>query len=226
MNTEQITAQFNKIATEYDARRRTFIPCFDDFYETSISFLSYRRKDFRNILDLGAGTGLLTKYLHDKFPDAAYTLTDISEQMLDVAKKRFAGLPGFLFEAFDYTNAFPDKKYDLVSSALSIHHLDDNDKAILYKKIFNALEDGGYFINLDQFNPASDIMNNMYEGWWTEFIKKGNLSEEEISGLKKRRALDREDTVAGSIGKLKDAGFRIADCFYSYMKFGVIIAVK
>jgi ubiquinone/menaquinone biosynthesis C-methylase UbiE len=226
MNTDKITEQFNKIAEEYDSRRRTFIPCFDDFYKTSISFLSYCRNDFKNILDLGAGTGLLTKYLYDKYPAASYTLSDISEQMLDVAKKRFNGLQNFNFEVFDYTKVFPEMKYDLIASALSIHHLEHEDKARLYVKIYNALEDGGYFINLDQVSPVSESMNQLYEGWWGDFIKNGNLSAEEIEGLKKRRALDREDTVAGSIAKLKNAGFKIAECFYSYMKFSVIIAIK
>ena len=226
MNTDKITEQFNKIAEEYDSRRRTFIPCFDDFYKTSISFLSYCRNDFNNILDLGAGTGLLTKYLYDIYPNANYTLADISEQMLDVARKRFADLPNFSYDVFDYTKVFPEFKYDLIASALSIHHLHDEDKAKLYVKIYHALEEGGYFINLDQVRPVSESMNQLYEGWWADYIKQGNLSAEEITGLKTRRALDREDTIAGSISKLKNAGFKIAECFYSYMKFSVIIAVK
>jgi tRNA (cmo5U34)-methyltransferase len=226
MNTDQITAQFNKIAEEYDSRRRTFIPCFDDFYETSISFLSYCKKDFKTILDLGAGTGLLAKYLYDKYPEAEYILSDVSALMLDVARKRFSGLPNFSFEVNDYTKSLPDKKFDLIASALSIHHLQDQEKTELYNKIYDSLTDGGFFINLDQFNPESEKMNNMFEGYWALDIMKGNLSVEEMDGLKKRRALDREDTITGTLTKLKNAGFSITECIYSYMKFGVIIAIK
>jgi tRNA (cmo5U34)-methyltransferase len=226
MNTDQITAQFNKIAEEYDGRRRTFIPCFDDLYGTSISFLSYCKKDFKSILDLGAGTGLLAKYLYDKFPDAEYILSDISVLMLDVARKRFTGLPNFSFEVNDYTKSLPIKKFDLIASALSIHHLQDQEKAELYNKIYDSLTVGGYFINLDQFNPVFETMNNMFEGFWALDILKGNLSDEEMDGLKKRRSLDCEDTISGTLNKLKNAGFSITECIYSYMKFGVIMAIK
>ncbi len=34
-----IGAQFNLIAKEYDAKRKIFIPCFQDFYEGATDFI-------------------------------------------------------------------------------------------------------------------------------------------------------------------------------------------
>jgi tRNA (cmo5U34)-methyltransferase len=87
MDVDKITDRFNLIAKKYDEQRRSFIPCFDDFYQTGISLISKIKSDFNAILDLGAGTGLLTKYLYEKFPDANYTLVDVSEQMLEIARQ-------------------------------------------------------------------------------------------------------------------------------------------
>ncbi|KMQ50382.1 methyltransferase type 12 [Chitinispirillum alkaliphilum] len=75
---KEISERFDEVAKKYDEQRRLFIPCFDDYYCTSIAFLSKINNDFKYILDLGAGTGLLTKCLYEKYPNANYTLVDIS----------------------------------------------------------------------------------------------------------------------------------------------------
>lgn len=179
-----------------------------------------------SILDLGAGTGLLTKMYYDIFPSADYTLVDISEDMLTVAKKRFNGLPNFKFITSDYSSAMPDGRFDFITSALSIHHLSEQDKAALYKNIFSILPDHGVFINFDQFCPASPVMNDLYNKWWYAEVIKTGLSNEEFEKWMERRKIDKENTVDETKQMLIDAGFAIVECIYSYMKFGVIIAIK
>jgi tRNA (cmo5U34)-methyltransferase len=60
------------------------------------------KRDAVNITDLGAGTGLLTKELYLLYPDAHFTLVDLSTDMLEVAKQRFLGLVNFDFRVEDY----------------------------------------------------------------------------------------------------------------------------
>ena len=62
MNAEEMKERFNATAEEYDSRRRILIPCFDDYYETMVNFLSTVIPEPKSILDLGAGTGLLSKF--------------------------------------------------------------------------------------------------------------------------------------------------------------------
>ena len=88
MEIEQISEWFSQIAEKYDEQRKYFIPCIDDYYGLSVSFLKSIRNNISDILDLGAGTGFLTKYLYDKYPNANYKLIDVSEQMLEIAKSR------------------------------------------------------------------------------------------------------------------------------------------
>jgi hypothetical protein len=68
MEINKMTKRFNQASPKYDQQRRFFIPCFDDFYGAGILFLASIRNDFRSILDLDAGTGLLTKFLYERFP--------------------------------------------------------------------------------------------------------------------------------------------------------------
>ncbi len=226
MGIDKIRDLFNTAALKYDEQRKLFIPCFDDYYQTGASFISEIRGDFRSVLDLGAGTGLLTKYLVEKFPDATYTLVDASEQMIEIARTRFEGKRNFNYLISDYSGGLPSGIHDLIASALSIHHLEDKAKMSLYKDIFNNLADGGFFLNLDQFNASSEFMNDHFNSYWYNTIIHSGIVEKERELWLQRRELDRENTIAESIAMLKQAGFRSVDCIYNYMKFGVILAIK
>lgn len=117
-----IQEQFNRIAEEYDKNRRKFIPCFDDFYCSSTAFLSSSIKTPKRILDLGAGTGLLTYYWYQHYSKAQFLLVDIAEEMLKIARKRFQGIESVLYRIMDYNYELPKEDYDTVISVLSIHH--------------------------------------------------------------------------------------------------------
>lgn|GEM_PF-1277719 len=110
-----IKKQFSLIAKEYDATRRKFIPCFDGFYETATKIILSNIKPPARVLDLGAGTGLLTYFWHKECPSAEYVLADISDEMLEVSKKRFAGLGNIKHIVMDYTKALPEGASTLLS---------------------------------------------------------------------------------------------------------------
>jgi len=226
MNIEQIAERFSQTAKEYDEQRKLFLPCFDDYYGLSVSFLKRTRNDIRKILDLGAGTGLLTKRLYDEYPNANYTLVDISEQMLEVARQRFSGLKNFNYLILDYSTNLPREKFDLIASALSFHHIENEDKLLLYSNIYNVLEEGGCLLNLDQFNASSDDMNEKYNDYWYEYINASGIALENNEAWLKRRELDRENTIDETKQLLLKVGFKNVECIYSYLKFGVIYAEK
>ena len=108
------------------------------------------------ILDIGAGTGLLSAFLMERYPDASFTLIDISEKMLDVAKDRFRGNSNVKYIVADYSKHSFVEKYDMVVSALSIHHLEDEEKKELYKKSYSLLKQNGIIINADQVHGCRD----------------------------------------------------------------------
>lgn len=54
--------QLVEAAKEYDTNRKRFIPCFDDYYINSTRLILSNIKTPESVLDLGAGTGLLTYY--------------------------------------------------------------------------------------------------------------------------------------------------------------------
>jgi tRNA (cmo5U34)-methyltransferase len=144
-----IKAVFDKAAKSYDAVRRQLIPCFDDFYGTVARTLPFGSADSFDVLDLGAGTGLLSALLHGQFPKAHLTLVDISDEMLAHARERFAGASDVQIAVSDYSAEALPGKFDAIVSALSIHHLDDRDKAKLFRRVYDALKPGGAFVNAE-----------------------------------------------------------------------------
>ncbi len=226
MNNEGMKSAFNDIAQKYDSQRKSFIPCFEDYYGTSSVLVSRIIRYPGKILDLGAGTGLLSRYYYELFPDSAFELTDISEKMLEVARKRFYGKPNFSFNERDYVHESFQQGYDLILSGLSLHHLSEKERKGLFKKIFSALNPHGVFVNHDQYNAPSLKVNNAINDLWYEMISRSGLPEEEIEKWKQRRALDCETTVNKEMEELKETGFEEVECLYSCLKFGVVMAMK
>lgn len=80
---------FNFVAQEYDANRKKFIPCFNDYYENTTKFIVSNIEKPRKVLDLGAGTGLLTYFWYQQCSSAEYVLVNIADEMLNVTCRRF-----------------------------------------------------------------------------------------------------------------------------------------
>jgi len=221
-----IENQFNLIAKEYDLNRRKFIPCFDSFYIDTTKFVISNIETPKRVLDLGSGTGLLTYYWFRECETAEYVLVDIADDMLDISRKRFSGLPNVHHENLDYTKHLPNGEFDAVISALSVHHLDDAHKAQLFERIYAALPVGGIFVNYDQFCAGTPMIDNWFNSYWEKQLYGSGLTDRDIELWKERRKLDKECSAEKESEMLRQCSFSDVKCIYSYQKFSVIAAVK
>ncbi|MDE6473832.1 MAG: class I SAM-dependent methyltransferase [Clostridia bacterium] len=226
MKIDNIQEQFNIVAKEYDANRKKFIPCFDDFYGAATEFIASNISYPCTVVDLGAGTGLLSYFWYRHFPKSRYILVDIAEEMLNVAKQRFALLDNFAYVVQDYSQSLPIENCDVIISALSIHHLEDDGKMRLFKSIYDKLPDGGLFVNYDQFCAGNATLNKWFDSYWESGLHTSGLTSKDIDMWKERRKLDRECSVEQEVSMLKSSGFKIVKCVYSSGKFSVILAIK
>ena len=178
------------------------------------------------MLDHGAGTGLLTSFLLEEYPDSNVTLIDMADAMLDVARQRFKDNPNIKYITDDHSRHDFNETFDAVVSAMSIHHLTDAEKQNLFVKIYNLLNPDGIFVNAEQVLGGTPELEAYYKKEWEDAIRRGGVPEEEISSWKERLKLDRESTVEQQVRWLKEAGFDHADCAYKYFKFAVIFGMK
>ena len=221
-----IKTQFNLVAEEYDANRRKFIPCFDDYYEGTTRFIAAGIDEPKRILDLGAGTGLLSYYWYQHFPKAEYVLVDVSEEMLKIAQKRFGGIATVDFQVADYADTLPEGDFDVIVSALSVHHLEDDGKKNLFARVYEKLLDGGLFVNYDQFCAGQPDLDKWFDSYWENQLSHSVLSAHDIALWKERRKLDRECSVEQEAAMLRECRFKAVKCVYSCQKFSVIVAIK
>ena len=221
-----IKEQFNIVAQEYDSNRKKFIPCFSDYYENTTKFIISNIEKPKRVLDLGAGTGLLSSFWYQECPSAEYVLVDIADEMLNVARKRFDGISSISYQVLDYSKELPSGDFDVIASALSIHHLENEDKQKLFAQIYDKLPNGSLFVNYDQFCSGYPEISKWFNSYWESQLATSGLSEHDIELWRERQKLDRECSAEEEIEMLRKSGFNTVECVYSYQKFSVIVAVK
>lgn len=223
---EQVRKQFDAVAEAYDAQRRQLIPCFDAFYGTAASLVTPDGPS-PSILDLGAGTGLLTAFIAARVPDARFTLIDFSGAMLAQAKARFAGLGDRVrYVEGDYAAQPFGETYDYIVSSLSIHHLPHEGKRALFRKIAGSLRSGGVFVNADQVAGESPYYDAYYRKRWEEDVLASGIGRAAFEASIERRKQDINATSGDQLAWLREAGFAEADIVFRHYDFAVFHARK
>ena len=198
----------------------------DDYYSAAV-WAAECKNPHPSVLDIGAGTGLLSALMLQKFPYAKLTLVDLSESMLSIAKERFSDRSNVQYIAGDYSSVDFAGRYDLICSALSIHHLEHEEKHGLYKKIFNSLNPGGMFVNADQVLGETANINRRYMAYWDEFLVPCPLSPEDKKQMLYRRdTFDKNEKLSVQMAWLQDCGFTGIDLVYKNRLFVVFTGRK
>lgn len=218
---------FDLAAQDYDRTRRRLVPGFDDFYRAAIDLIRFPHDSRLKVLDLGAGTGLMAAFIAYSFPQARITMVDISNEMLERARARFElGGERFRFEVSDYGVDPIQEKYDAVVSALSIHHLSDGQKRSLFDRIHGALNDGGVFINAEQFRGATPERDRFHHERWITRVRELGVDDRDLAAALDRMKFDRAATLDDQLEWMREAGFRDIDCAYKNLIFAVYCGIK
>jgi tRNA (cmo5U34)-methyltransferase len=107
------------------------------------------------MLDLGAGTGETSRRCLLAHPSAGVLAIDQSQDMLDVA----ATTPDarITLRRARLEDPLPPGPFELVVSALAVHHLDGAGKALLFRRIRELLAPGGLFVMADVVIPDAPV---------------------------------------------------------------------
>ena len=146
----------------------------------------------RRVLELGTGTGETARRLLEAHPDAFLVGVDSSAEMLAVAG---AALPT---ERVDLRvgaieEPLPEGPFDLVASALCVHHLSGPEKADLFGRVLSVLRPGGRFVLADVVVPVDPVEA-------TTPLTPG---------------FDRPSSLSDQVAWLLDAGFEVRVCWSS-----------
>jgi tRNA (cmo5U34)-methyltransferase len=145
-------SQFHLTPDRYLASMRAAIPTFDEFQKAIAQATD--GVEAARILDLGAGTGETARRVLNRHPSGLVTVLDVSPAMLELAQ---ADLPSNRIEQVivgGIEQPLPSGVFDLVVSALAVHHLDGAGKSNLFQRIATALAPSGRFVLGDVVVPA------------------------------------------------------------------------
>lgn len=213
---------FDEAAQGYDRARWQLVPPFDDFYRTVVESIPHEADAAIRVLDLGAGTGLLSTFVARAFPHARITLVDVSPQMLGMARRRFADEPErFELRVMDYAREPLPGEYEAVVSALSIHHLGGIEKRQLFRKVYGVLCDGGVFVNADQVLGSTPEIEARYREAWLRQVRERGIGEKDLVAALARMEEDKMSTLDEQKAWLAEAGFQQVDCPYKNYSFAV-----
>ena len=223
-----IDQAFNESFTYYDEWMMKALPNYGELFSTATNLPTFNEKKAIKVLDLGAGTGLFSMHILQRYPKATFVLCDVADKLLDIAKQRFTDHQNqFDYLVQDYRNLSGKNEYDLIISSLSIHHLEHEEKAALFKSVFQLLKSDGVFINVDQIHGETQMIRDYYWSQWLKRVRDAGAEEQRIQdSIDRRKTYDIDATLFDQITWLKDSGFSHVDCVYKNHFVGVFWAVK
>lgn len=145
LNRKEIIAQnFGDHVDDYD--------CYAEIQRDTADTLAAILPDIDNpkILEIGSGTGFLSKRVLKRYPDCDFMITDLCPQMTAHCEGRFGEMPNTELKVMDGENPDIDEKYDLIVSSMAIQWFEDPVKGL--ENLKSYLKPGGkiYFTSLGE----------------------------------------------------------------------------
>jgi tRNA threonylcarbamoyl adenosine modification protein (Sua5/YciO/YrdC/YwlC family) len=179
---------------------RAEIPSYDQFQQLVV-LAAYAEWHSGRVLELGTGTGETAQRLLERLEDAEIVSVDESAEMLAAAASALPAERVRLVQG-RLQDPLPEGPFDLVVSALAIHHLDDHEKPNLFARVRAALRPGGRFVLADVIMPddPGQAVIPLTPGY------------------------DKPSKLAHQLSWLQDAGFRSVDVIWRHDDLAIVVA--
>lgn len=160
-----------------------------------------------HFLEIGGGTGGMTKYIFDEIESsyASYTFTDVSAGFLPAAQDLFnkqRKQHGMAFKVLDinrpaHTQGFRDNSYDVVVASMVLHATDTLEATLT--NVRRLLRPGGYVVMLEALPDVairSGTIFGAFPGWWAG-SENNDRSLSPLASVERWDALLRKTGFAG-----------------------------
>ena len=203
------------------------VPGREEQIATVLTVLPFDRLEPIRVVELGSGPGTLAHALLTCYPKATLLALDGSESMRSHAKSRLASFgTRFQSSSFElsrsawYTHL---DGVDAVVSSLCLHHLSGEEKNRLFALISDKTSPRGSLLIADLIEPQTTGAKELFASSWDRDVQQRSLGTpelwtqfltEEWNYYRFPDAADRPSALASQLDWLREAGFRIVDCFW------------
>lgn len=231
--------EFMENADIYILERKRLFSILRSFYRYFL--MNNEFKGPVKVLDLGCGDGALTLELLKEDNQINATLVDGSLKMLENARKNLENYEGMDFVHKTFQDLLEDQlnekdraldSFNLVVSSLAIHHIHFEEKKSLFQYIYDHLEFGGFFLNIETIKAPTDELESWYRVLWSEWIGENqeklnaNKSFQYLPEQYKDNPDNNPDKLEDQLDALESAGFSQVACYYKYGIFSIYGGMK
>lgn len=176
---------------------RCLVPLIFEFYAADLA-ARVAKLGARNVLEIAAGTGVVTRALAAQLPDARITATDLNQPMLDLASKRLPDSRVIWRQADAQALPFENAVFDAVACQFGVMFFPDKIKA--YREAKRVLKPGGSYL----FNVWDEIANNEFADEVTHALANVFPGDPPRFMARTPHGYHDMETIRGELGK---AGF-------------------
>jgi tRNA (cmo5U34)-methyltransferase len=211
-----------ELPERYDDLLRCCLPNYAVFFGTLAEYLPAGEVD---ILELGSGTGWLTRTLREANPDATITAIDRNPAMIAEARRK-PELATVTFLEADIRSPWPAGAFDIIAATQVLFGLSIPEQAKALRRSAATLRPGGRLIVGDAFLPETAWEEGIYRAHWREYMVESGMDREEADAMIASRdeILDQVPTLAVFRDMLRDAGFSRVLIPYWYELYAVMVA--
>lgn len=204
--------EFDREARGYDRTARASMPGYLDLHRTLVGGIPFLPTRSFRVLELGVGTGTLTALILEEFPHARLTGIDISPRMIARARDKLRPFRERIELVAGDLETFEEAPYEVVLSALAIHHLTDAAKWRLFRRIHRCLSRDGYFGDADDHLPEDPVFDQRYAQIASSLAGRGQAPAAGWSSPQQvwhdHERFDHPATLEAEVAALDRAGFR------------------
>jgi tRNA (cmo5U34)-methyltransferase len=134
--------------------------------------------------------------------------------LLERARSQFAGNKRVRIVEANFDRSLPELgTFDVVVSSFAIHHCSDKRKRSLYEEVYQRVEPGGIFCNLEHVSSPTDRLHERFMKTIGESVENEDPSN---------KLLD----VHTQLEWLRAIGFDDVDCYWKWLELALLIGYR
>lgn len=226
------------LVDEFLQRRQRILPMLEVQEALIASAFERHAHHAARFIDIGSGDGAMSELMLRVSPRAEAVLVDYSEPMLSGAEKRLRRtggswriVPGDL-RGPSWKADLPPGLFGAAISGMAIHHLSSERKRALFAEVYELLEPGGMFVNMD-FVLIGEPLRGLFD---EEMVAAALVLEHEHGSGRSREEIDRAlladdsddqpDSAEDQLRWLAEAGFTGVELHFKWAEAAIFGAVK